>query len=313
MTQLTLVPTPIGNLDDITLRALTCLREVEAIAAEDTRHSGKLLTHFGIRKPLERLDAHTMKERAPRVLERYNSLAYITDAGSPGISDPGVELVSIALARGDDVLVLPGATAFVPALVLSGLPLGRFTFEGFLPRTGRTRRERLEAICRAPVTTAMYESPTRLLATLKDLANICGPERPASVSREISKRFETTYRGSLASLVDTFQTKAVKGECVIVLAPAETSDADTSSSTNLDIHEQARALAAQGLRTRDIRSALVALGVARNDAYALALDVTTLDVTTEDVPTKDDVPKTDVASRDISTNKDTLTKDVTTE
>ncbi|MEM7735622.1 MAG: 16S rRNA (cytidine(1402)-2'-O)-methyltransferase [Deinococcota bacterium] len=270
MTHLTLVPTPIGNLDDITLRALNCLREVEAIAAEDTRHSGKLLTHFGIHKPLERLDAHTMQERAPRVLERYGSLAYITDAGSPGISDPGVELVSIALARGDNVLVLPGATAFVPALVLSGLPLGRFTFEGFLPRKGKTRRERLELIAQSPVTTALYEAPTRLLATLQDLVKICGADRAASVSREISKRFETTYRGSLASLVNTFQAEEARGECVIVLAPAERSDANSA----LDVHEQANALAAQGLGARDIRKALVALGVARNDAYALALEVT---------------------------------------
>lgn len=270
MTQLTLVPTPIGNLDDITLRALSCLREVEAIAAEDTRHSSKLLTHFGIHKPLERLDAHTMHARAPRVLERYGSLAYISDAGSPGISDPGVELVNIALARGDDVLVLPGATAFVPALVLSGLPLGRFLFEGFLPRKGKPRRERLDIICQSPVTTALYEAPTRLLATLQDLANICGPERAASVSREISKRFETTYRGNLASLVNTFQAETPKGECVIVLAPAEASDAPT----DLDIREQASVLADQGLTARDIRKALVALGVPRNDAYALALEVT---------------------------------------
>lgn len=267
MTQLTLVPTPIGNLEDITLRALTCLRRAEVIAAEDTRHSGKLLAHFEIDKPLERLDAHTITERAPRLLERYEDIAFITDAGTPGISDPGAELVRLALERAIDVQVLPGATAFVPALVLSGLPLGRFAFEGFLPRKGSNRNRRLVALAEQAMTTAIYEAPTRLLATLQDLAEHCGATRQASVSREISKRFETTYRGTLETLVHTFSAEEPRGECVIVLAPAEVSD------TPPDFSEQALALAAQGLSTKDIRKALVALGMPRNDAYALALEV----------------------------------------
>lgn len=265
--QLTLVPTPIGNLEDITLRALTCLRRVEVIAAEDTRHSGKLLAHFEIDKPLERLDAHTITNRAPRLLERYKDIAFITDAGTPGISDPGAELVRMAISRDIDVLVLPGATAFVPALVLSGLPLGRFAFEGFLPRRGSHRNRRLVALSAQPVTTAIYEAPTRLLSTLQDLAEHCGADRQASVSREISKRFETTYRGNLATLVNTFTHEEPRGECVIVLAPAEVSE-DAA-----DFSEQARSLAEQGLSSKDISKALVALGMPRNDAYALALEV----------------------------------------
>jgi 16S rRNA (cytidine1402-2'-O)-methyltransferase len=267
MTQLTLVPTPIGNLEDITLRALACLRRVEVIAAEDTRHSGKLLAHFEIDKPLERLDAHTIASRAPRLLERYDDIAFITDAGTPGISDPGSELVRLALERSIEVLVLPGATAFVPALVLSGLPLGRFSFEGFLPRKGSNRNRRLTLLSEQPMTTAIYEAPTRLLATLQDLAKHCGLDRQASVSREISKRFETTYRGTLATLINTFRHEEPRGECVIVLAPADPTE-DTP-----DFSDQARSLAEQGLSSKDIRKALVALGMSRNDAYDLALEV----------------------------------------
>ena len=146
MAKVTLVPTPIGNLEDITLRALRVLREADVVAAEDTRHSGKLLAHFEIDKPLERLDAHTIAARAPALLERHAHIAFVTDAGTPGLSDPGTELVQLAVAGGHGLEVLPGPTALIPALVLSGLPLARFCFEGFLPRKGSARRERLAAI-----------------------------------------------------------------------------------------------------------------------------------------------------------------------
>jgi len=203
MTKLVLVPTPIGNLGDITLRALETLKNADVIAAEDTRHSRKLLNHYQIDKPLVRLDAHTIRERASAVLAAHTQVAFITDAGTPGISDPGEELVAIALARGDEVEVLPGATAFVPALVLSGLPTARFSFEGFLPRKGSGRKERLEAIARRGAVSILYESPRRLAKTLEQLAEFCGETRQASVSRELSKRFETTYRGTLRSLTET--------------------------------------------------------------------------------------------------------------
>ncbi|WP_084474040.1 16S rRNA (cytidine(1402)-2'-O)-methyltransferase, partial [Deinococcus pimensis] len=173
----TLVPTPVGNLGDLTARAVEVLRACDAVACEDTRRTGALLHHLAIKKPLVRLDAHTIRERAAGTLERYPRLAYVSDAGTPGISDPGAELVEIALDLGGTVEVLPGPTAFVPALVLSGLPAARFTFEGFLPRSGRERRERLAALAARTETSVLYESPHRLADTLTDLAGVCGAAR----------------------------------------------------------------------------------------------------------------------------------------
>ncbi|WP_295816612.1 16S rRNA (cytidine(1402)-2'-O)-methyltransferase [uncultured Deinococcus sp.] len=264
-----LVPTPVGNLGDITLRAVEVLRNADAVACEDTRRSGALLTHLGIRRPLVRLDAHTMN-RAAAVLEQHPRLAYVSDAGTPGISDPGAELVVAALAAGIPVEVLPGATAFVPALVLSGLATGRFTFEGFLPRSGRERKERLAAVAARAETSIVYESPHRLGATLRDLAGACGSQRPASVTRELSKKFEETARGTLDELAARFAAD-VRGEIVIVVggqtAPPEATGPDTH-------HAEAATLAAGGHSVRDIRDLLVARGLRKNDAYALALQVT---------------------------------------
>lgn len=265
MSHLILVPTPIGNLSDITLRALDILKSVNAIAAEDTRNSQKLLNHYQIQKPLVRLDAHTIPERGARTLEKYPRLAFITDAGTPGISDPGSELVRIALARGDTLEVLPGATAFVPALILSGLPTTQFCFEGFLPRKGRERRERLAKIAQRSMTSIIYESPQRILDTLHDFVSICGPERQVSLSRELSKHFETTYRGTLYSLIQQLNQQEARGEMVLVISPAP------AQSEVLNAEAKALELASQGFQGRELREALVALGVARNTAYELSL------------------------------------------
>jgi 16S rRNA (cytidine1402-2'-O)-methyltransferase len=265
LAHLTLVPTPIGNLGDITLRALEVLRAAELVAAEDTRHSGKLLRHYGIDKPLARLDAHTVLERAPKLLAEHASLAYLTDAGTPGISDPGAELLRLALARGDTVEVLPGATALIPALVLSSLPSARFAFEGFLPRKGGVRKARLAQLKSTPYTTVFYEAPTRLLATLRELAEVLGPERRASVSREISKLHEETRRGTLAELLEHFGSSEVRGEVVVVVGPAE------EGEDEVDWTVRAEALAAQGLEGKALQKALQALGAPRNEAYELAL------------------------------------------
>ena len=264
MAKLTLVPTPIGNLADVTLRALTVLRAADVVAAEDTRHSRKLLTHYDIDKPLVRLDAHTILERGAGVLAAHDHVAFVTDAGTPGISDPGAELVQLALKRSDSVEVLPGPTAFVPALVLSGLNTARFTFEGFLPRKGAARKARLATVALSDATSLLYESPQRLVATLKDLGEVCGKTRSASVSRELSKRFETVYRGTLAELVEELSQGEVKGEIVIVVAPAEQVEES-------DFAAQARKFAAEGLTGLELRRALVAVGAPRNVAYELAL------------------------------------------
>lgn len=264
--RLTLVPTPIGNLADITQRALTTLREAQVVAAEDTRRSRVLLDRYGIATPLERLDAHTIQSRAPLLLERHERVAFVTDAGTPGISDPGAELVRLAVAMGVSVEALPGPTAFVPAVVLSGLPTARFTFEGFLPRKGGERRRRLAGIAASGATSVLYESPQRLAATLGELAEACGGDRQASVSRELSKLHEETARGTLAELLERFAAEP-RGEIVVVVGPAPEPEEEEGAGAGAT----ASALAGAGVRGRLLREALLALGVPRNEAYRLAL------------------------------------------
>ncbi len=262
-----LVPTPIGNLGDITLRALETLKNVDCIACEDTRHSGRLLQHFGIHKPLERLDAHTMLERGKSVLEKYPRVAFVSDAGSPGLSDPGAELVSIALELGIRIEALPGANALIPAITLSGLPSGRFTFHGFLPRSGRERTERLEEISVSNITSVLYENPHRLHATLLELSALCGSARACAVARELSKLHEEIYRGTLEATATHFSGE-VKGEIVLVLAPNM-----VSLEPSLDYGSKALEYAKAGLRVKEIRAKLQQLGLERNAAYDLALKV----------------------------------------
>ncbi len=272
--RLTLVPTPVGNLGDVTLRALDVLRRADVVAAEDTRRTRVLLDQHGITARLERLDAHTIPSRAPALLEEHAWVAYVTDAGTPGISDPGAELVRLALEEGVAVEVLPGATAFVPALVASGLPTARFTFEGFLPRKGSSRSRRLRDVAASHATSVVYESPHRLAETLRDLAEACGETRPASVSREISKVHEETVRGTLGELAARYAAEAARGEVVVVVGPrqhAEDED-DEPALAALSAEEAAARLAAAGVRGRLLRGALAALGAPRNAAYRAALD-----------------------------------------
>jgi 16S rRNA (cytidine1402-2'-O)-methyltransferase len=275
--RLTLVPTPIGNLGDVTLRALEALRSADVVAAEDTRRSRVLLDRYEVTTPLVRLDAHTIPSRAPRLLREHRHVAFVTDAGSPGVSDPGAELVRLALELGVTVEALPGATAFVPALVLSGLPVHRFAFEGFLPRRGRERRARLEAIATRDHTTALYESPNRLVATLLELAGACGPQRRAAVARELTKRFETVERGTLTELQTLFQGTPPRGELVVVVGPAAPVDdlqarADAAPAAPPAAPEALAArLAADGTRGRDLLEALLVHGVPRSVAYRLSV------------------------------------------
>ncbi len=270
--RLSLVPTPIGNLADITLRALDTLRAADVVAAEDTRRSRVLLERHGVATPLTRLDAHTMTARAGGLLRQHRHVAFVTDAGSPGISDPGAEFVRIALELGVQVEALPGPTAFVPALVLAGVPLARFTFEGFLPRRGRERRERIAAIAARDHPSALYEAPSRLLASLRELAAACGAERHGAVARELSKLHEEVQRGPLASLVAHFEAHAPRGEIVIVVGPAEPGFARAAApAAPADPVALAAALAAGGVRGRDLRERLMAAGVPRDVAYGLAV------------------------------------------
>lgn len=215
-----IVPTPVGNLEDITQRALRVLRETDLILAEDTRTSSVLLKHFDIHTPMtshHKFNEHqTVASLVDRIL-RGETVALISDAGTPAISDPGFLLVRACVAADIEVQCLPGATAFVPALVDSGLPCDRFCFEGFLPQK-KGRQTHLAALKDETRTMIFYESPFRVLKTLQQLAETLGNDRRASVSREISKKFEETTRGTLAELVAHFTQTAPKGEFVIVVA-----------------------------------------------------------------------------------------------
>lgn len=219
MSKLYIVPTPIGNLEDMTLRALRILKEADAILAEDTRVTAKLLSHYDISKKTIAYHQHNEHQKTADVVAHLKSgktLALVTDAGTPGISDPGFLLVSHCIAAGIAVETLPGATAFVPALVNSGLPSDRFFFEGFLPHK-KGRQTRLAYLSQLPYTFVLYESPHRLCKTLEQLAEHCGAERQASVSRELSKMFEENKRGALSELLQYYQENPAKGEIVIVV------------------------------------------------------------------------------------------------
>ena len=218
--KLFLVPTPIGNLEDITLRALRILRdEVDVILAEDTRTSGNLLRHYEISKPMLAFhlnNEHLVVERIAERIANGEKMALVTDAGTPAISDPGFMLVRECIRRGVQVECLPGATAFVPALVNSGLAADHFIFEGFLPHK-KGRQTKIKQIADNEYTTILYESPFRLVKTLEQLSEAAGPERRVSVARELTKIHEENVRGTLEEVIRYFSAKEVKGEIVIVL------------------------------------------------------------------------------------------------
>jgi 16S rRNA (cytidine1402-2'-O)-methyltransferase len=213
------IPTPVGNLEDITLRALRMLKESNLILAEDTRHSLKLLRHYGIEKPLLSYHKFNEREREHHILNRLKSgelIALISDSGTPGISDPGHILIKACIENGITVECLPGPTAFVPALVTSGLNTDRFLFYGFLPHK-KGRQTALKNLADYPHTTLLYESPFRLLKLLEELSRFLDADRRISISREISKIYEETVRGTATELLQHFNTKAPKGEFVVVI------------------------------------------------------------------------------------------------
>lgn len=218
-----LVPTPLGNLKDMTFRGIEVLQSVDVILCEDTRTSSKLLQHYQIQKPLSpyhQHNEHKIVEHLVDQLKGGKTFALITDAGTPGISDPAFLLVRECIKQGIKVECLPGATAFVPALVNSGIPTNRFVFEGFLPLK-KGRQTMLKELAVEPRTIILYESPMRLVKTLKELAVYFGADRLASVSRELTKMFEENKQGTLHDLAVYFESKSVKGEIVIVIAGAE--------------------------------------------------------------------------------------------
>lgn len=218
--KLYLIPTPIGNLEDITLRAVSILKSVDVILAEDKRTSGNLLRHLGISKPMQSYHIFNEHQTIQRLVERLKkgeTMALMSDAGTPGISDPGFMLVRDCVKEGITIECLPGPTAFVPALVNSGLPTDRFVFEGFLPHK-KGRQTRLQSLTEETRTMIFYESPHRLLKCLEQFAEVFGRDRQASVSRELTKIFEETVRGTLDEIIAYFSEKNIKGEIVIVVA-----------------------------------------------------------------------------------------------
>ena len=220
MAKLYIVPTPIGNLEDITLRAIRILKEVDFILAEDTRTSAVLLKHLGIEKPLRshhKFNEHATVQMVADAIEAGKDIALISDAGTPGISDPGFLLVRTCVERGIDVTTLPGATALIPALVQSGFPCDRFCFEGFLPQK-KGRKKRIEALAEEERTMIFYESPFRVVKCLEQLGEVLGMEREVAVSREITKMFEESVRGTLGEVAEHFRQHAPKGKFVIVVA-----------------------------------------------------------------------------------------------
>lgn len=278
MGTLYLVATPIGNLEDITLRALRVLRDVALIAAEDTRHTRKLLSHFDIPTPTVSYHEHSPPARRAALVAALaaGDVAVVTDAGTPGISDPGHDLVRDALAAGYPVVSVPGPAAAVAALVASGLPTNQFTFLGFLPRKPSDRRALLDSVRAAPRTLVLYEAPHRLLSCLDDLIAVLG-DRECAVARELTKLHEEWLRGALSSVRERSAAGAgPRGEYTIVVAGAPELDASALGHGETDeanLRARLRALLAGGMRTRDA-AALVAseTGRAKREVYQLALE-----------------------------------------
>ena len=241
MAKLYIVPTPIGNLDDITLRAVNVLRDVDFILAEDTRTTSFLLKHLGIEKKLyshHKFNEHATVKMVAESIAAGRNAALVSDAGTPGISDPGFLLVRTCVEAGIEVETLPGATALIPALVQSGFPCDRFCFEGFLPQK-KGRAKRLTELAAQDHTIIFYESPFRVLKTLKQLSEFFSPEREISVSRELTKKFEQTVRGTLSEVIAHFTEHPPKGEFVIVLAgrdrrPDNEEDTENESMDDAD-------------------------------------------------------------------------------
>lgn len=269
---LVLVGTPIGNLGDLTPRAIEALARADLVCCEDTRRTGRLLSHAGVRAArLLTVNDHTEVGAIAEVVGRIaagEQVAVVTDAGMPGVSDPGERLVEAVTAEGYEVVVVPGPSAVVSALVVSGLPAGRFVFEGFLPRKGAGRSRRLAALVDEDRTMVLYEAPHRLARTLADLVGVCGGERRVALARELTKLHEEVWRGSLDGACRWVVDQPPRGEFVVVLDGApEPSEADDAA-----VSEAAERALARGLSTRDAALDVArALGVARRRAYAATL------------------------------------------
>ncbi|MFN7944643.1 MAG: 16S rRNA (cytidine(1402)-2'-O)-methyltransferase [Blastocatellia bacterium] len=268
-----LVATPIGNLEDITLRALRVLKEADLIACEDTRHSRRLLDHYGITRPLVSYHEHNERERATELIERLQrgeKIALITDAGMPGISDPAYRVVTAAIAAGIRVIPLPGPTALVTALVASGLPTDSFLFAGFLPTKRQARRERLEELRAVRETLVFYEAPHRILETLLEARQVLG-DRQAALARELTKLHEEFLRGPLSSISAQLETREPRGEMALVIAGCADDNAETAAPVAASMLELiGHLMASQSLSRNDaLKQAARMRGLSKKEAYRL--------------------------------------------
>ncbi len=269
-----IVGTPIGNLEDITFRAVRILQTVDLIAAEDTRHTGKLLQHFQIKTPQISYYEHNQQRRIPEILAKLTqgkTIALVTDAGMPGISDPGSELVKACVESGISVVPIPGVSASLTALSASGLPTDRFIFEGFLPPKGKERKQRLQTLQSQLHTIILYESPHRLRQTLQDLTLVLGLDRQIVLARELTKRYEEFWRGTLEDAINYYKTCEPKGEFTLVLGGAEAKTLEFSEDT---IKSELQHLLQQGLtRSQASRQLAETTSIPRRQLYQLALTI----------------------------------------
>jgi 16S rRNA (cytidine1402-2'-O)-methyltransferase len=268
-----LVATPIGNLEDITLRALRILKEADMIAAEDTRQTLKLLNHYGIKNTLVSYYEHNKIEKGNYLIRQLNegkNIALVSDAGSPGISDPGEDLVRLAVQNEITVTMVPGPAAVIAGVVLSGLPAGRFSFEGFLPMNKRMRRERIESIRDDTRTLVFYEAPHKLLHTLKDLRSAFGNRR-ISIARELTKKFEEIRRTTLDDAIGIYESEAPKGEFVLILEGADKrmlEEAEIRNWDEISIEEHVRMYMESGMDKKDaMKKVSEDRGISRRDVY----------------------------------------------
>lgn len=268
-----LCATPIGNLEDMTFRAVRMLKEADLIAAEDTRNSIKLLNHFDIHTPMTSYHEHNRREKGPVLIEKLRNgenIVLITDAGMPAVSDPGEDLVRLCAQEGIEVRVVPGASASVSALALSGLDTSRFAFEGFLPVKNRERKQRLESIAPEKRTMIIYEAPHKLLKTLEDLCSTLGEDRAVSLCRELTKKHETVQRTTLGEARSFYSANEPRGEFVLVISGRE--DAEETNWNDLSVNEHIDFYISQGFdRKEAMKMAAKDRGVSKSELYREAL------------------------------------------
>ncbi|OKH23935.1 16S rRNA (cytidine(1402)-2'-O)-methyltransferase [Chroogloeocystis siderophila] len=277
------VGTPIGNLEDITFRAVRILQSVDLIAAEDTRHTGKLLQHFQIATPQLSYHEHNRHSRVPELVQKLSegkAIALVTDAGMPGISDPGYELVKACIAANISIVPIPGASAVITALCAAGLPTDRFVFEGFLPAKGKERQQRQEALETESRTMIFYESPHRLRQTLQDFANCFGQDRQIVLARELTKFYEEFWRGSIADAIAHYNQREPQGEYTLVVAGVPPRKLHL---TEAEIKAELQKIMAQGIsRSQASRQLAKEISLSRSQIYQIALALPNLSSSADD-------------------------------